>query len=156
MIGLFPVSVGLIRASQFWFHAKDGDADCRLIFHRHYSWRRYKDGREPKLFVGPGEKLVLVTELGDALFVWKKFISGDGQQGVNCAVFRNESDVLSSTLILDAELVAWKRWPNHRLFTYVNPRKIQSSNPGFCFIKSGWNKCGTTKWKGLIILEKQP
>jgi hypothetical protein len=27
----------------------------------------------------------------DALFVWRKFIDDSGQQGVNCAVFRNES-----------------------------------------------------------------
>jgi hypothetical protein len=41
--------------------------------------------------------------------VWEKVIdhvSGDGQQGVNCAVFRNESEILSSQLILEAEKIA--------------------------------------------------
>lgn len=150
---VFPSS-GLARASAYWFHAKDGDEACRQIFHRHYSFRRYKDGREPKLFVGPGQKCVLITELGDALFVWRVFKSGDGQEGVNCAVFRNESDILSSVLILDAEKVAADRWPGLRLFTYVNPKRIRSANPGACFKRAGWTVCGKTKWKGLVILEK--
>jgi hypothetical protein len=153
---LFAPSTGLLQASRYWFHAKDGDEFCREVFHRHYSFRRYKDGRDPKLFVGPGEKQVLLTANGDALFVWRKFKSGDGQDGINCAVFRNESDVLSSTLILDAESVAASRWPGERLFTYVNPRRIQSYNPGFCFKQAGWQSCGTTKWNKLSILEKLP
>jgi hypothetical protein len=28
-----------------------------------------------------------------------------------------------------------------------------SCNPGFCFIKAGWARCGETK-RGLIILER--
>lgn len=154
MSTLFQASTGLRKVSQYWFLAIDGDAHCREIFHRHYSWRPYADGRDPKLFVGPGEKCVLITESGDALFVWKKFISGDGQQGINCAVFRNESAVLSSTLILDAETVASKRWPGERFFTYVNGKRIRSTNPGACFKAAGWSVCGKTRWKGLTILEK--
>lgn len=151
---LFEPSVGLRRVSRHWYLSLDGDEWCRSIFRRHYSYRAYADGRDPKLFVGPGEKMVLITENGDALFVWRVFKGDDGQQGVNCAVFRNESDVLSSVLILDAEDAAWTRWPRRRLFTYVNPRKIASVNPGYCFKKAGWRECGRTKWKGLVILEK--
>ncbi len=153
-MNLFPPSTGLQPASRFWFHAKDGDEFCRAVFHRHYSFKRYRDGRDPKLFAGPGEKAVLLTANGDALFIWRKFKSGDGQQGINCAAFRNESDTLSSTLILDAETVAWKRWPGERLYTYVNPRRIQSTNPGYCFKLAGWRVCGVTKWNKLTILEK--
>jgi hypothetical protein len=151
---LFTESIGRVRCSNHWFLCRDGDAAARAVFHRHYSFRRYADGREPKLFVGPGEKMVLLTEIGDALFVWRKFISGDGQQGVNCSVFRNESDILSSALILDAENAAWTRWSRQRLYTYVNPNRIESRNPGFCFKKADWRECGRTKWKGLVILEK--
>lgn len=137
-----------------WLAALDGDARAYTLFRRHYSRKLYKDGRKPKLFVGPGEKMVLLTPMCDALFVWRKFISDDGQQGVNCAVFRNESDHLSSDLILEAEQVAWQRWPGQRLYTYVNQRKIRSTNPGWCFICAGWRECGRTKSKGLVILEK--
>lgn len=120
---------------------------------RHYSARHYADGRRPKLFVGPGEKLVLVTSDRTALFVWRKFISDDGQTGVNCAVFRNEGHKLSSQLILEAEQIAWGKWPGERLYTYVAPRKIKSVNPGYCFKMAGWHVCGYSK-RGLVILEK--
>lgn len=133
---------------------KDGDDRVREVFDRHYSRIRYLDGRAPKLFVGPGEKMVLVTPELDAIFIWRKFINADGQWGVNCAAFRNESQVLSSALIVEAEALAWRRWPNERLYTYVNPRKIRSSNPGCCFMKAGWRRCGITKINKLLILEK--
>lgn len=140
----------------YWTEIKDGDPYALMLFHRHYSYRPYADGRKPKLFCGPGEKMVLLGIDGRALFVWRKFRSADGQKGVNCAVFRNESDVLSSLLILEAEKLAWKRWPGERLYTYVNSRKIKSTNPGYCFLKAGWRKCGVTKINKLIILEKLP
>lgn len=151
---LFSPGIGRRRLGLYWFECRDADAGAREIFHRHYSFRPYADGREPKHFVGPGEKLVLITEQADALFVWRKFKSGDGNQGVNCAVFRNEGDNLSSSLILDAERIAAERWPGERFFTYVNPRKIQSSNPGFCFKAAGWKQCGVTKWNRLVVIEK--
>lgn len=137
-----------------WQETRDGDHKARRIFHRHYSYRPYADGRAPKLFVGPGEKMVLITWNLDALFVWRRFKSGDGQQGVNCAVFRNESNHLSSELIKEADVLADLRWPGERHYTYVNPRKIRSNNPGFCFQAAGWTQCGITKWRKLIILER--
>jgi hypothetical protein len=75
---------------QTWIPVKDGNLTGRSLFRRHYSYQQYRDGRDPALFVGPGEKMVLLTPDARALFVWRKFISGDTQQGVNCAVFRNE------------------------------------------------------------------
>lgn len=122
-----------------WLVRKDGDATCRELFDRHYSRYVYADGRKPKLFVGPGEKLVLlhVTEL--ALCVWRKFISADGQQGINCAIFRNES--------------------GERFYTYVNPRAvrptIERGKPvwGWCFYKAGWKFHGITAKRQYHILE---
>jgi hypothetical protein len=137
---------------EYWTVTKDGDSQARALFGRHYSFRAYKDNRPHKLFVGPGQKMVLITARGDALFVWRKFKDDSGQTGVNCAVFRNESKTSSSLLIKEAVVLAQKRWPGERLYTYVNPRKIKSTNPGYCFQRAGWKKCGRTK-KGLIILE---
>ena len=137
-----------------WVEIRDGNNSGLQIFNRHYSKYIYKDGRKPKLFVGPGFKMVLITQDGKALFVWRKFISADGQAGVNCAVFRNEGEQLSSALILAAEKLAWDRWPGERLFTYVNTRKIKSVNPGYCFKQAGWRICGQTKRHKLLILEK--
>jgi hypothetical protein len=139
-----------------WVQVIDGDPTARYLFRRHYSYTPYRDGRDPPLFVGPGEKLVLLTTDVTALFVWRKFISGDGQGGVNCAVFRNEGQRLSSDLIRDADRIAWERWPGERHYTYVNPRKVRSTNPGYCFLIAGWRKCGVTKRRRLLILERLP
>jgi hypothetical protein len=140
----------------YWLPIRDGDPRARWLFNRHYSRYHYADGRKPMLFVGPGEKMVLLTAECDALFVWRKFISGDGQQGVNCAIFRNEGLHQSSALIAEAEQLAWDRWPGERLYTYVNPRAVRSVNPGYCFKIAGWRRCGETKWNKLLILEKLP
>lgn len=136
-----------------WIAVPDGDARARAIYLRHYSARHYRDGRRRGLFVGPGGKMVLLTPECDALFVWRRFINDDGQQGVNCAVFRNEGPRLSSDLIREACELAWVRWSGERLYTYVAPRKIRSTNPGYCFLMAGWTVCGQTKG-GLVILEK--
>ena len=138
-----------------WYGVKDGDALVRDMANRHYSRRAYRDGRTVRLTVGPGEKMLLKTPDARAVFIWRKFIDDSGQTGVNCAMFRNEGPLLSSDLIRQACDLAWGRWPGERLYTYVNPRRVKSSNPGYCFIKAGWRRCGTTKG-GLMIFELLP
>ena len=136
-----------------WWITKDGDEHVLDIHRRHYSHRDYRDGRIVKLFMGPGEKLVLRTLECDAVFGWRKFIDDSGQVGINCAFFRNESGHQSSELIRQADAIAAAVWPGERHYTYVDATKIRSTNPGFCFIKAGWKRIGTTKG-GLIILER--
>jgi hypothetical protein len=139
-----------------WQTVRDGDDSARAIFHRHYSYRPYADGRRPKLIVGPGEKLVLLRHDARALFIWRKFISGDGNEGINCAVFRNEGAERSSDLIREGDYIADLRWPGERHYTYVNPRAVRSVNPGYCFLVAGWRRCGVTKHNKLLILERAP
>lgn len=98
--------------------------------------------------------MVLVTSNFDALFIWRKFINAAGEKGINCAVFRNEGKLLSSLLILEAEGLASQRWPGERFYTYVKPAGIKSTNPGYCFLMAGWQKCGISKKRKLVILEK--
>lgn len=144
-----------------WIEVKDGNDSVREIFDRHYSRYVYADGRRPSLFVGPGEKLVLIRAKADAIFAWRKFKSLDQQAGVNCAIFRNESAELASALILEAEAIAWARWPGERFYTYVDPRSVPATmvrgHPvwGFCFYKAGWRFAGVTK-SGKITLDKLP
>lgn len=135
-----------------WWITKDGDLVLRKLFDRHYSRQRYKDGRRRKIFCGPGQKIVLRTWDGDAMFVWKKFIDASGQQGINCSVFRNESKHKASLLIRQADAIANFCWPGERHYTYVDARRVRSNNPGCCFKAAGWKICGTTKG-GLLILE---
>jgi hypothetical protein len=138
-----------------WIEVRDGNDSVRSIFNRHYSRYRYADGRKPLLFVGPGSKMVLMTPDAHAVFAWRRFISGDGQTGVNCAIFRNEGAGRSSDLIRAADALADERWPGERHYTYVNPRHT-SANPGYCFKQAGWQFCGITKWNKLHILERLP
>ena len=137
-----------------WVQIRDGNKHALDIFKRHYSRYIYKDGRKPNRFVGPGERIVLISQCGRAIFVWRKFRSMDNQDGINCSVFRNESNILSSSLILEAEKLAYARWGKTRLYTYVNAQLIKSPNPGYCFKVCGWKVSGTTKKAKLLILEK--
>jgi hypothetical protein len=111
------------------------------------------------LFVGPGEKMVLLTPDAGAVCVWRKFISKDGQQGVNCAVFRREQGDVASELLAQAREKAWERWPGERLYTYVDPKGVpptwRAGRPtwGHCFYQDGWKFCGLTS-RRLHILEK--
>ena len=142
-------------SSPIWWLTKDGDLDCLELYERHYSAYQYKDGRRRNLFIGPGEKVVLRTAEGDAMFVWRRFKDDSGQQGINCAVFRNESLHLSSELIRQADAIADCLWPGCRHYTYVDAQAVASSNPGFCFISAGWRRLpDRTKKRGLIILER--
>lgn len=144
-----------------WIEKKDGDDSCRAIFERHYSKRVYADGRKPKQFVGPGVKKVLMLADGRALFAWRQHISDDGQTGINCAIFRNESEERASELIKQAVAIArdtW--WPRERFYTYVDPRKVPPTMfrgyPvwGWCFYKAGWSYVTVGKGgKHVLALE---
>lgn len=143
-----------------WWLSKDGDRTLIRLYERHYSAYRYRDGRQRTQFVGPGQTIVLRTDAGDAGFVWRRFIddcidqrTGERQQGVNCAFFRNESGIQSSELIRQADAIADLAWPGERHYTYVSAEKVRSSNPGYCFIRAGWKRCGRTR-SGLIVMER--
>lgn len=145
-----------VESEPLWWLTKDGDLDCLELYERHYSCYQYKDGRIRKLFVGPGEKIVLRTKEGDAMFVWRKFIDASGEQGINCAVFRNESSHKSSELIRQADAIADAIWPDSRHYTYVSEKAIASTNPGFCYIEAGWRRLKRRTGRGLRILERMP
>ena len=139
----------------YWIGTKDGDPRALALYQRHYSCKN--QAPKNRQFMPPGQKKVLITLNCDAVFGWLKNTVEryDKQEGVCCTLFRNEGRIRSSDLILEAELIAWVKWPGERFFTYVDPGKIASRNPGYCFLKAGWRKCGTSK-KGLILMEKLP
>lgn len=125
-----PFTDGLIRTTHF-------DQECRMLADRHYSRRTIG----AKQFAYSGRKLVLRDALGSVLFVWMypdASMRMDGQEGYNCAIFRNESTRKSSDIILEAERWAIEKWGPNRMYTYVNPSKIKSINPGYCFKVAGW------------------
>jgi hypothetical protein len=107
--------------------------------------------------------MVLLTLDADALFVWVKnnTVRFDGQVGVCCTIFRNETRspyVLSSVLVREADELADQRWPGERHFTYVDAvetagRRSKHAEPGKCFVAAGWVPAGTSK-AGLVLLER--
>lgn len=144
-----------------WWLTKDGDKSCLALYERHYSANRYAGGRPRYQFVGPGYSIVLRTARADAMFVWRDYIDDTipTQEGIECAVFRNEGPYTSSELVRQADAIADHVWPGQRHYTKVNPEKIRRTNPrwrakpGYCFLKAGWRRCEMTK-NGLIILER--
>ena len=148
MISLFDEPV-------YWVISRDMNPKAQELADRHYS---RKTPGSKKGFIGPGEKLVLLSPTGDALFTWLRSRAdyrGDKIDGVNCTIFRNEGPVLSSKLILEAEKFAHDRWPGLKLFTYVSKAKVKSQNPGWCFMKAGWKPAGENKSGELRLLVKE-
>ena len=142
---LLPFTAGLIVTSPF-------DPEMAALADRHYS-RQTVGARQ---FCNSGRKLILRNAEATVLFVWMfpyPEYRMDKQTGYNCTLFRNESSRRSSEIILEAERFAVEKWGPGRAYTYVDPSKIHSSNPGWCFQAADWKVCGTST-KGKRLLEK--
>ena len=143
-----------------WLGIRDGDPRAVVLYQRHYSANpRVSIATRVRYGIsGPGQTMTLLTQDCLALFIWQHNTTEryDHQRGVNCTVFRNESPVLSSLLIEEACDLAWQRWPEQRLFTYVWDAKVKSVNPGYCFKMAGFKYVGRNKDGRLSILEHVP
>jgi hypothetical protein len=137
------------------------DPEMAQLADRHYS-RRTPGKLE---FIGPGKKLAIRNSEGSICFAWlygDPAYRLDGQQGYNCTIFRNESGRRSSEIILECERIVFDRWGPNRVFTYVDPRKIQSRNPGYCFKCAGWKSVRRPdgslhrSQRGYLLLAKHP
>lgn len=133
----------------------DGDAGARALVNRHYS-RRWRGKVGADRFIGPGRKLVLMGVDGDWLYIFRQsLLRLDGQTGVECLLFRNEGNLTSSDIILLAD-AAWDRIHGPtRKYTYVNPKLVKSTNPGYCFLKAGYKRHPGRSTRGLILLSKE-
>lgn len=116
-----------------------------------------------KTFTGVGQEVVLVTDCGRAVWacVYQKTPSARGsggsrgREGVTDArarfiwrnmMFRNLGAGLSSDLIRSATTATYLHWlirygslPAERLRTEIDTRRVQSSNPGYCYLAAGWD-----------------
>ncbi len=142
-----------------WLVTHQYDSRAARLADRHYS--RQKPGT-PK-FTPPGRKLVLITEDASAVWVtswpFAEYVKREYADAWLCTLFRNESPILSSDLILEA--VAITRWkygepPISGMITMIDPTKIQSANPGYCFKVVGFRHIDETKRAGLHILQLLP
>ena len=142
---LIPFHEGLFRTTHF-------DPECASLADRHYS-RRTVGARQ---FAYSGRKLVLRNAEGSVLWVWMypdPTMRMDGQEGYNNAIFRNESDRRSSDIIPEAEQWAVRKWGPNRAYTYIDPKKVRSVNPGYCFKMQGWRFVRLSA-SGKHLLEK--
>lgn len=112
-----------------WYEVSQADPRVVALYARHYSSKKNGKTRSDWLRLGisgPAETMTLLTTDGRAVFGWgKQEYRADRETGVNCFVFRNEGPCLSSRLILEAESLAWRRWPSERLFTHVDPTAVR-------------------------------
>jgi len=127
---------GLIRVNKF-------DPESAALADRHYSRQTVGSNQ----FMPPGRTMVLRNAEGTIVFGWLSQDKRDDHQiGYNCSIFRNESDRLSSDVILEAERAVAEAWGANRLFTYVDPSALRPAAhkyrkrkmPGRCFIAAGW------------------
>ena len=142
-----------------WSVSTKGDrAGCALA-DRHYSRRSVGAPQ----FMPPGQTLVLIGAAGLAVFGWWRPDPASGLRAMNglngwtCTIFRNEDPrALSSELILQAEreLAARHDCGPDGMLTYVDVRKVRSTNPGFCFQAAGWRKAGWNYNRTKRLLQK--
>lgn len=104
------------------------------------------------------DRLMLITHQGDALMVFHRRPNHGGDpltDGVQCTLFRNEGHFRCGSLIREAvEQWAVKRWPGERLFALAEGCRMVASNPGYCFVRAGWIRCGESG--GVIVMEWVP
>ena len=143
------------------------DRKSRVIADRHYS-RQTPGSRQ---FVAPGRCCVLYTSRRDGQALWvtswpyKRYTKHEWAGAWVNTLFRNEGAGLSSALIVEA--IACTRWvhlhtaswrgpiPEMGLITFVDSKKVQGTNPGYCYECAGFTKAGKTKG-GLIAWQLRP
>lgn len=135
----------LIRTNKY-------DPEMAALADRHYSRRTIGD----RQFLPPGKTICIRDSKGDIVFGWNWQLPekrADKQMGFYCSIFRNEGPRRSSEVILECEEIAHGYWGRNRMFTYIDPEKVASKNPGYCFKCAGWSHVGYSA-QGLHLLAK--
>jgi hypothetical protein len=127
--------------NEFWQQVKSSDPRARAMRDRHYS-TRHPGGKT----VGPpGRRIVLVSHDEQALWVthWPdaKLVL-DRIDALRCTVFRREGRRRERASVLIAAAIElsediFGRAP-HGWVTYVEPSKVRSQDPGYCFKMAGF------------------
>ncbi|SRR5258707_903378 len=109
----------------------------------------------------PGQTIVLLAD--QAVWGWWRPDPASGIRALNnldgwtCTIFRNEGEILSSVLVLDAEQAIAEAGYNcgpDGMLTYVWRAKVRSQNPGCCYKKAGWRRIGVSADKKKDLLQK--
>lgn len=136
-----------------WVRVDKFDRSSAALADRHYSRRKVGSPQ----FMPPGQTIVLA--LNHAVFGWWRPHPASGIKQMNnldgwtCTIFRNESDMRSSDLILAAERALTDCGPDG-LLTYVWDARVRSVNPGYCFKQAGWRTKGRSADGRKTLLHK--
>jgi hypothetical protein len=142
-----------------WHLSHQADPRAILLADRHYSRKTTGSDR----FMPPGRQFVLMTDDGRAVWgvVWNRpeYVFHAWKHAWLNTLFRNESAHLSSDLIVAA--VAATRWywpdvPALGIVTFVDPRKVRSANPGYCYRMAGWTRLRERTKGGLVVYQLLP
>jgi hypothetical protein len=156
------ISDAAVRRDMPWRRVGRSDPAARAIADRHYN-RQSIGARE---FVPPGRCLVLLATTRrwhSALWItswpFPEFVKHRWAGAWQCSAFRNEGAGLSSELIT-AAVAATRSYmgepPALGLVTFVDPDKVKpKDDPGYCFLKAAFERCGETKG-GLLAFRLAP
>lgn len=142
-------SLKLFVSGKYWTQSSTSDQIARKLADRHYSRQKVGSYR----FTPPGATLILVGENKLWAVVVSKYRQDNLAGTIVCTIFRNESDILSSELIIEATQLSLEHFKQSIVYTYIDPTKIKSVNPGCCFFKAGYIKAGYSKKKKLLLLK---
>jgi len=142
-----------------WMMSNRADWRALPLANRHYN----RQNPNSKQFVPPGRCLVLLTPNADALWVsswpYAEYVKHDWAGAWICSSFRNESPILSSTLIREAMAITCYFWgdpPALGMVTFIDTTKVKRKRDwGRCYRKAGFCPCGHTKG-GLYVLAAAP
>lgn len=125
--------------SEGWRVTTRSDPAVLALRSRHYSTL----GSTGRTAGPPGRVVVLRT--GDGLAAWithypAAALAMDGLDALRCSLFRNEGPLRASDLIRSAMAISERilgRKPDGWV-TWIEPRKVASEVPGYCFRRAGW------------------
>jgi hypothetical protein len=126
------------------------------IADRHYN--RQKPGTPQ--FVPPGACLVFLADGALWTSSWPKpeYVKHRWPGAWVNSLFRKEVPGLASEFILEA--ISATRWywpdiPELGMVTFVDPDKVESKNPGYCYLMAGFERDGETQG-GLLAFRMRP
>jgi len=134
-------------------------ADPRAVRLADLHYSRQKPGTPQ--FMPPGRCLVLWQPgaVWGTSWPFAEYVKHAWAGAWVCSIFRNEGAGRASDLIREA--VAATRWyfgepPSLGMVTFVDPQKVRHKrDPGRCFLKAGFQRCGAAK-DGKLALRLAP
>jgi len=146
-----------------WNRSWRADPIGARLADRHYTRQRVGS----KQFVPPGSCAVFVTPCERAVWVTsapkREYVKHQWAGAWINSLFRNEGAGLSSALIraavretIDFYAERGVDVPWRGMVSFVQPSRIRSVNPGFCFKQAGFVRVGATKDEGHVALQLRP